>query len=297
MNIAEDIDPEDTYAYPNRPAWQRFLTIFAGPATNYLSAIVLAFGLFTCHGMNSPWRWHEVSSIQQGYDAAGKLEVGDRIIGVDGVPLLAHGEYTAPDGTHYIEDSLTGRINAKHGAPVTLTVLRDGKRQDVTITPKLVFLPRGTWESWTTPTYLIGIMPIQRADVLDVGLFEAATSAFVYPVEQTKVIAGGLYDIIRGKEEADPGGPKRIFDEFAKAWQLGPVTGIQLLMMLSVYLGMFNLFPLPALDGGRLVFLSYELVTRRRANPKIEAMVHMAGIMVLGVVMILVTLHDFHLFS
>jgi regulator of sigma E protease len=67
-------------------------------------------------------------------------------------------------------------------------------------------------------------------------------------------------------------------------------------MMLSVYLGLFNLLPLPALDGGRLVFLGYELVTRRRANPKIEAMVHMSGIMVLGVVMILVTLHDCHVF-
>src|SRR5512147_419120 len=46
MNIAEEVDPEDQHAYPNRPAWQRFLTIFAGPATNYLSAIFLAFALF-----------------------------------------------------------------------------------------------------------------------------------------------------------------------------------------------------------------------------------------------------------
>ena len=66
-------------------------------------------------------------------------------------------------------------------------------------------------------------------------------------------------------------------------------------MMLSVYLGLFNLFPLPALDGGRLVFLGYEMVTRRRANPKIEATIHMGGIMVLGVVMVLVTLRDFHI--
>jgi regulator of sigma E protease len=144
--------------------------------------------------------------------------------------------------------------------------------------------------------YLIGIVPLERPDLLDVGLIESLTGAMRYPVDQTKMIAGGLYDIIRGKEEADPGGPKRIFDEFAKAWQLGPITGIKLLMLLSVYLGLFNLFPLPALDGGRLVFLTYELVTRRRANPKIEAMVHMAGIMVLGVVMILVTLNDFHVF-
>src|SRR5439155_8601052 len=103
-------------------------------------------------------------------------------------------------------------------------------------------------------------------------------------------------NIMTGAEQADPGGPKRMVEEFRRAFRLGFVFGIELLALLSVYLGLFNLFPLPALDGGRLVFLGYEMVTRRRANPKIEAMVHMAGIMVLGVVMVLVTLHDFHLF-
>jgi regulator of sigma E protease len=293
MNIAEEIDPDDKFAYPNRPAWQRFVTIFAGPATNYLSAIVLAFALYSCHGADSSWRWHEVAVIREGYDAHSKLKVGDRIVAVEGVPILARGRYTAPDGTQHVQDSLTKRVNEKKGAPVTLTVERGGQRLDVTITPNLVFrdLPAST-----TPMYLIGIVPIERPDLLDVGLIESFTGAMRYPVDQTKMIAGGLYDIIRGREEADPGGPKRIFDEFAKAWQLGAVTGIKLLMLLSVYLGLFNLFPLPALDGGRLVFLTYELVTRRRANPKIEAMVHMAGIMVLGVVMILVTLNDFHVF-
>jgi regulator of sigma E protease len=298
MNIAEEVDPDDKHAYPNRPAWQRFITIFAGPATNYLSAIVLAFGLFYCHGENSAWRWHEVALVKDGFDAKGKLEVGDRIVAVDSVPILARGQYVAPDGTQYSADALTRRVNEKKGQPMTLTVIRDGKKVDVSVTPKISFLLRSEQPltSWTTPTYLLGIAPIERADVLDVGIFKAAGDALIYPVEQTKLIAGGLYDIFRGKEEADPGGPKRIFDEFAKAWQLGIVTGISLLMVLSVYLGMFNLFPLPALDGGRLVFLTYELITRRRANPKIEAMVHMGGIMVLGVVMILVTLNDFHLF-
>jgi regulator of sigma E protease len=247
--------------------------------------------------VHSSWRWHQVDQIKAGFDAEGKLAVGDRIIAVDGVPILARGQWVSPDGTQYREDSLTRRVNEKKGQPIAVTVLRDGEKVDVSIRPKMVYFPRESWESWSTPVYLLGIVPSARADVLDVGIGGAIVGSLEYPVEQTKMIAGGLYDIIRGREEADPGGPKRIFDEFAKAWQLGPVTGIQLLMLLSVYLGLFNLFPLPALDGGRLVFLTYELVTRRRANPKIEAMVHMAGIMVLGVVMILVTLNDFHLFS
>ena len=142
------------------------------------------------------------------------------------------------------------------------------------------------------PVFLLGIKPMVHADVVDVGLLDAAGRALVYPIDQTKTIVGGLYGIFAGTEEADPGGPVRITEEFKKAFELGLVQGIKLLMLLSVYLGLFNLFPLPALDGGRLVFLGYEMVTRRRANPKIEAMVHMGGIMVLGVVMILVTLGD-----
>src|SRR5437763_1832993 len=58
MNFMEEVDPDDRSAYPNRPAWQRFITIFAGPATNYLSAVVLMFALYTCHGMNSSYAWY-----------------------------------------------------------------------------------------------------------------------------------------------------------------------------------------------------------------------------------------------
>lgn len=344
MNIAEDVEPDDKFAYPNRPAWQRFVTIFAGPATNYLSAILLAFALFTCHGADSSWRYFGVAAVNGGYDAAGKLEIGDRIIAVDHVPILARGEH---DGVG--AESLVARVSAKRGAVVTLTILRDGERLDVPIQPTHelahakatlgAFLgPRLTADVFAAgavakredarlasergkdlladylgvalanrvfasstpddnqPLYLLGIIPSEQPDVVEIGIVGAARAAIAFPVDETKLIAGGLYDIVTNKEKADPGGPKRIYDEFARAWKLGAVTGIKLLMVLSVYLGLFNLFPLPALDGGRLVFLGYEMVTRRRANPKIEAMVHMSGIMVLGVVMVLVTLHDFHLF-
>ncbi len=308
MNIAEEVDPDDQFAYPNRPAWQRFLTIFAGPATNYLSAILLAFLLYSCHGQDSTWRWFQIARVNQGFDAHGKLEVGDRITAVDGVELMARGPYITPEGNRINSGVLRERVNAKKGGPVTITVLRNGQKLDVAITPRLVVYmsdaetpcvtpnpsnPKCSTYQFTT-TYLMGIIPIESPDVLKVGVLTAIGDSLRYPIDQTKMIAGGLKDIITGKEDADPGGPKRIYDEFAKAWKLGAVTGIKLLMLLSVYLGLFNLFPLPALDGGRLVFLTYELVTRRRANPKLEAMVHMGGIMVLGVVMILVTLNDCH---
>jgi regulator of sigma E protease len=282
MNIAEDVDPDDKAAYPNRPAWQRFVTIFAGPATNYLSAIVIVFVLYACHGMSSTEKWYGVSEVLPTYDAVGKLEPGDRILAVDHVHILASSG-----------DSLIEKVNARQGAPVTLTVLRDGKQLDVAIQPKLNDKAK---DKPGSPKFLLGIVPELQSDVVSVGLGTAAVNALEYPVDKTRMIGSFLLKIITGAEEADPGGPKRMVDEFRKAFKVGFVKGIELLALLSVYLGLFNLFPLPALDGGRLVFLTYELVTRRRANPKIEAMIHMGGIMVLGVVMVLVTLHDIHLF-
>ncbi|MBA3395205.1 MAG: site-2 protease family protein [Deltaproteobacteria bacterium] len=275
MNIAEDIDPDDTEAYPNRPAWQRFVTIFAGPATNYLSAIVLAFGLYTCAGVDSTQAYFGVAQVLPDYDASGKLEKNDRILKVDDVPLFVG-----------VGETLTERVTKRQGAPLKLTVRRDGKLLDVTITPK----PGKDKDD--KPIFLLGIKPSVQTEKIDVGVVEAAGRAIKYPVLQTERIMVGFYDIITGKEKADVGSVVRIADEFENAFSISMERGIELLMMLSVYLGLFNLFPLPALDGGRLVFLGYEMVTRRRANPKIEAMIHMGGIMVLGVLLILVTIKD-----
>jgi regulator of sigma E protease len=278
MNIAEDVDPDDKFAYPNRPAWQRFVTIFAGPATNYLSAILLAFALYTCHGRDVA-HWYVVNTAVEKSDAVGKVQAGDRILEVDHKEVFID---RAP--------SLRERVNAANGAPITLTIQRDGQLREVTIKPK----PE---QEDGKQVWRIGIQ--YDADVLveDIGIFDAAVMALEYPIDKTQEICAGLYGIVFNHEKADPGGPKRMVDEFSKAFKHGFVYGIKLLMLLSVYLGLFNLFPLPALDGGRLVFLGYELVTRRRANPKIEAMVHMAGIMVLMVVMVLVTMRDFHAFG
>ncbi|HWU87263.1 MAG TPA: M50 family metallopeptidase [Kofleriaceae bacterium] len=275
MNIAEEVEPDDAQAYPNRPAWQRFVTIFAGPATNYLAAVVLALLLYNCHGVDKPTPRIHVAQVLADSDAVGKLKENDYILKVDDQPLIADQE-----------PSLVTRVADKKGKPLKLTIRRDGKELEVTITP------RPSKDEKGNQVYRLGVAysPVEPTDV---GVLEATRHAIEYPVRQTRMILAGLYDIITGVEKPDPGGPVRIVEEFQKAFDEGFVRGIRLLMLLSVYLGLFNLLPLPALDGGRLVFLGYELVTRRRANQKIETMVHMVGIMLLGIVMILVTLNDF----
>ncbi len=294
MNLAEEVDPDDLAAYPNRPAWQRFLAILAGPATNYLAAVVLAFFVYAFHGV--PGTTFAVADLKPEYDAAGKLAVGDHIIAVDHLPL--------PDNA---TPKLSAAINAKAGEPVVLTVLRDvpdrvdadgaplREKRDITLQPKLALGKDGQPDLVDgKPHFLLGIQ--QAPDMVSVGVVDSAGRALAFPVRTSQTILAGFYHIITGEESADAGGPKRMVEEFGKAFSVSFVDGVMLVMALSVYLGLFNLLPLPALDGGRLAFLAYEMITRRRANPKIEATVHMGGIMVLGVVLILVSLHDCHLF-
>jgi regulator of sigma E protease len=127
---------------------------------------------------------------------------------------------------------------------------------------------------------------------VDVGFAAAVGHAFRYPVRQTQAIGMGLYEIVTGKQKGEFAGPVGIATMAKKQFDTGWIEVFLFLMMLNVYLGLFNLLPLPALDGGRLVFLIYEMTTRRRANPKIEATVHMVGIMALLLVMVLVTYKD-----
>jgi regulator of sigma E protease len=275
MNIAEEVDPEDQLAYPNRPVWQRFITIFAGPATNYLSAIVLALLLYSCHGVDVA-RWYGVDSVLKDYDAYGKLERGDRIVAIDHQPL------TWGDGTQLVR-----RVTESGGAPLTLTIERKGQSREVVLQPHLDKDAGSGKMIWR-----IGVQPYAQTVTQSVGMVAAARMAIQFPIDESRWIGKELYGIVFGSEKADPGGPVRMVEEFYHAFSAGVAHGIILLMRLSVYLGLFNLLPIPALDGGRLVFLVYEMVTRRRANPKVETMVHMTGIMALGVVMILVLFVD-----
>lgn len=286
MNLMEEIDPDDAQSYANRPASHRFATILAGPATNFLSAFLLAFLLFTVWGVRSTERFYGVGQTLDGYDAKQKLQVGDRIVAVDDKPLFL------VDGQGKLT-RIRDVVAEKQGAPLKLTVRRNGQTLDVSVAPKA-----GTTDDGKPllengkPVYLIGFKPAEQYDRVGVGVGEAVGAALAYPFRQSAAIIAGIKNIIVGKEKADVGGPTRIAEEFKNAFKLGFAEGLELLMALSVYLALFNLLPVPALDGGRLVFLAYEMITRRRANPRIEATIHMVGVMLLVVLMVAVTFKD-----
>jgi regulator of sigma E protease len=286
MTLAEEVTPDDTRSYPNRPVWQRFATIFAGPATNYLTAIVLALILFSLAGIESGTSWYGVDKVSSGFDAHGKLLPGDRIVKLDGKPLFETfgGEKQPP---------LSSLVNASDGKPLSLTVLREGKEVAVQVTPKLTEdTSKDSGDAKQKQIYRLGIELNIEEERVAVGPIGVVTESLTYPVVKTKQIAVGLYEIVTGQQEGMFMGPVGITDMIKRTFEVGWVRVFELLMLLNVYLGLFNLLPLPALDGGRLVFLGYEMATRRRANPKVEATVHMVGIMALLLLMVLVTYKD-----
>lgn len=269
MNILEEIDPDDATAYPNRPVWQRFATIFAGPATNYLFAIVLAFVLFAGAGLQKRLPAHWVNETTEGMPAHGVLEPGDRIVAVDGEEI----------GTTKIQE-VVKRVGDREAV---WTVERGGERVDVTIRPRY---------NEKDDAYQLGFRPESRVIREPVGPLTAAKEAIAYPFVETKNIVTGLYMWATGQVKGEVSGVVGIAVVVKKAFDEGWVAVVGLLMVLNVYLGLFNLFPLPALDGGRLVFLGYEMVTRRRANPKLEATIHMVGVLALAVLLVVVLVKD-----
>src|SRR4029079_12945869 len=137
--------------------------------------------------------------------------------------------------------------------------------------------------------YQVGIQIGPHGERTRASIGVAAKEAIVYRYYASVDILEGLYNMIRGKVQAELSGPVGITKQIAKAASRGMLEFVSMIAMLSVYLGLFNLLPLPALDGGRAVFVGVEAPTRKSVNPRIEAVVHTAGVVLLFGVLLFVT--------
>lgn len=290
MNIVEEVDPDDAHAYPNRPVWQRFLAIFAGPAANFLFAIVLAFVLFASAGIRNGNEWTLVGSVDPDFDAYGKLEPGDRILSLqrpnDPEPIAIYEALRGQPGPNIAE-----LVHESRGAPMQIVVERGGEvLPPIEIRAKAD--PKSKLPKSNEPQYRMGIGLTSKKERDHHGFFTTAKHALYYPFLETQAIFSSIREMIAGREDGRLTGPVGIGKTISKAVEYGWIVALSLFMTINVWLGLVNLLPLPALDGGRLVFLIYEMATRRRPNPKIEATVHMVGIMLLLILMVVVTYND-----
>lgn len=264
MNPFEEVDPHDEGSYANASLGARIGTIVAGPLANYFFASVLFFAALLIGGEVIPSSTVEV--MPGGPAAAAQMRSGDRVVAISGKSI----------GT--FEEIRT--IVLKHpGEHLEFVVDRSGEKVVLDVVPK-------------TDKDGGKIMVQAKSQRVPVTLKTATVKSLVAPAIVVERFVVGLTRIIMRKEKADLAGPVGIVKIAGSAADQGMDEYLEFLGMLSAYLGGFNLLPLPALDGGRLVFLGYEAVTRRRANARIEAGIHFVGLVMLFALLLVVTVFD-----
>jgi regulator of sigma E protease len=269
MNPAEENDPNDPELYPNKGVAARFVTIFAGPFANYLiaSALVFTLALMGHHGENKPHEPMVVETVQPGSPAeTAGVRPGDVIVEADSRRV------------RNVNDLI--EITAPRAKKPTVYAVMRGEQK----LPPLTIVPMDDHGRG-----IIGIIPKVRNDPMPVG--HALAYAIVYPFELTLHQLEGFVHMFRQGSTEGVVGPVGMVKIVAT--RTGSFVALaNILILISVALGMFNLLPLPALDGGRLVFLGYEIITRRRANERVENLVHTVGLVLLLCLIALVTLRD-----
>jgi regulator of sigma E protease len=193
------------------------------------------------------------------------LQAGDRVLAVDGRAVASWEE-------------LVGEIVAHPGREATLSVQRQGRSPLTVVATPDAAGGRGR----------LGVA--QSTRVVRAGAAAAVAAGLRVTNERAGEILGGLGQMVTGRQRAELRGPLGIAQEMARSARAGAAPFVTIVWFISIALALFNLLPLPALDGGRLVFLVYEIVTRRRVDQRVEHVVHLAGFVALFGLLVAVTL-------
>lgn len=259
--------------FNNKSVWARISVIAAGPVFNFILAWIFSVILIFMIGYDQP----VIGSVDEGYPAAEVgLQEGDRVVQIGDKNIHIYREISAYLQFHPDED-------------VVLTYERDGEQHTVTLTPKmdeeLGYERIGLASSGNTKANLL-------------TAFQYGTYEVKYWIEVT---LDSLRMLVTGQIGVDQlSGPVGIVDVVDETYQQSRSYGayvvvaqmLYLAILLSANLGVMNLLPLPALDGGRLVFLFVEAVRKKRVPPEKEGYVHFAGIVLLMLLMVVVMYND-----
>lgn len=279
----ENYDPSRSFS--SKTVLQRMAVIFSGPAMNFVLAFVLIFIILGLSGFFVPM-------IKVVYDntpaqEAG-LESGDRLLKVNGQRILIYQDYSmALDG----KDA---------GSPIDYEILHNGEKKSITITPTY---------SEENSRYMVGftfdahyglfgekVEGYTRAGIADTAVADVGLMSYFVK----SVIVGFVKLFSFQVKSNEVAGPIGIIGAIGDSYEAGIkysttdafVNLATLSALLSTNLGVLNLFPIPAMDGGRLAFLVVEGIRRKPVNPDIEGRIHFAGFMLLMAFMAVVAFND-----
>lgn len=272
-SMGEDEESDNENSFRNKSVWRRIAVIAAGAIMNLILGFILSIIIFLVAGKVTTTIIAEIVP-GSGCEAAG-MAVGDRITKVNGLHI-----FTANDIIYELRNDEDGVLD--------FVVERDGEKLTFNGVKFGLTVDEETGERVLNYDFKVYMKNMTAAELLP-----AAANKFMY---YSRLILMSLRDLISGKYGLNnlqgPVGIVTVISESAQesGFDIGYLLDIA--MLISVNVGIFNLLPLPALDGGRLVFLIIEAIRRKPIKAETEGMVHFAGFALLMLLMIIVTFND-----
>lgn len=249
--------------------WNRIKTNAAGPMNNFiLSIFVFILVGFMQGGVPSSKPIIGEVASESAAQVAG-LKDGDKVLSIDGTPV-------------HTWDDMTAIIRKKADQPVAMIVQRDNKEVSVTITPKSVEAQDGS------KIGQIGVLRVLNSDILSIISYGFTQTVTVIVMVLSAL--GGLFT--KGFNLNQLGGPVAIYSMTSQVAKNGLIDLLAFMGMISANLGVMNLLPIPALDGGKLVINIIEGIRKKPLDPEKEGYLTIAGAIFLFALMLLVTWND-----
>jgi len=264
-------DAERKVAFHTQPIWKRALTVFAGPAFNFLLTIAVFTVMFSVYGrfVAEPM----VAEVRPDSPAArAGILPGDRFVRVGGTRVETFAD---------VQRLVSGRT----GDAIEFVMLRDGKEVTVNATPEVMEQKDALGNN--VKVGVIGVVNNEQVGQPRVISYSPPGALLEAVYETGNIIArtGQFFQrfVVGREDKCQLGGPVKIADMAGKAAKLGFEWLVQLVALLSVGIGFLNLLPIPPLDGGHLLFYGVEAVIRRPVSERVMEAFYRAGmLLVLG---------------
>ena len=260
--VGEDSESDDPNAFNKKPCWQRLIVIVAGAAVNIIAGIIatVIFVSLIDIGGTTVAQFPETKDYE--FDVRSSesgLMIDDTILRVEGRRVR-------------IPDQLSYEIMRHGDEPVDLVVLRDGRE----ITLEDVVFPTAEEQGQT-----FGVMDF-KVYREEKGFFKVIGYSFTKAFLIVRMCWESIFDLITGRYTlAAVSGPVGISEAIGTAANYGALSLLNITALISMNLGIMNLLPLPALDGGRTIMILFEMITRKKIPAKIEQTINAVGLMVL----------------
>ncbi len=262
------VDKQASFAH--KKVWQRFFIVLAGPVFNLLFCAFLFFMIFLFVGQPTQVDSTRIKEVTENSPAqTAGFVAEDEIVAINGQP------------TNGWLEVLNG-VKESEGNQISIIVQRQEQEIEIRVVPRL-----------EGERYIIGIVGAAELVYTDVSFFESVKYSVAQTWEYITIIAYGVAQLVQNKVSASElGGPILIAQIAAKQMEAGWLSLISFMGLLSVNLGLLNLLPIPVLDGGHLVFLTFEGIMRKPISERVQIVAQQIGMCLLGTLMIFVFYND-----